>query len=322
MGDAVLSGGVRRSATICMFSPDDEKMINAKIGNWFIENPQRARSNNSVILNRNNITKDTFHEFFNSVKQFGEPGFIFTENEDIIFNPCVEIGMVPQSRDGISGFQGCNLVEINGGKSITEEKFMLACKAAAIIGTLQAAYTDFKYVDPICKKIFDEEALLGVSITGFMSNPEILLNPDIQKKGALLIKQINKEVAKMIGINQAARTTCVKPSGNACTTFDTKIKTEFGDMTLEDIFNYCSDNNLNNMSDKTSFVPNKQLKVYDENNNLNIISNCYLNGLSEIFEIEFEDGNTYKFTDQHKLKTKNGWKYVYELKENDEIINF
>src|ERR1035437_3300005 len=121
----------------------------------------------------------------------------FFANNLLVHN-CVEIGMVPLSRDGISGFQGCNLVEINGGKCVSKEIFLSACKAASIIGTLQAAYTDFKYVDPICKKIFDEEALLGVSITGFMTNPEILLDPEIQKEGARLVKEINKEVAKMI----------------------------------------------------------------------------------------------------------------------------
>ena len=215
MSDAVLSGGVRRSATICLFSPDDDKMLKAKIGNWFIENPQRARSNNTVLLNKNTLTKEEFGMYFKYIKEFGEPGFGFTESEDIIFNPCFEISMRPQTESGQSGFQGCNLVEINGGKCNTEKEFYDACKAAAIIGTMQAAYTDFKYVDSITKEIFEREALLGCSITGFMNNPEILLNPITQQTGAKLIKKINKEVASMIGIRQAARTTCVKPSGNA-----------------------------------------------------------------------------------------------------------
>lgn len=133
----------------------------------------------------------------------------------IIAHNCFEIGMKPQTITGISGWQGCNLCEINGGKCDTEEEFYDACKAAAIIGTMQAAYTDFKYVGLETKEIFDREALIGCSITGFMNNPEILLNPEIQRNGANLIKKINKEVADMIGIRQAARTTCVKPSGNA-----------------------------------------------------------------------------------------------------------
>lgn len=548
MSDAVLSGGVRRSATICLFSHDDQEMLNAKTGKWFEENPQRARSNNSVLIKKDSIAKEQFAEIMKSVKQFGEPGFVFTEDLEIVYNPCVEIGMFPQLND-ISGFQGCvsyetklitkngietignvvdedryidiwngeewcnlkpfktgsnrelyrvtftdgsyldvtdnhkfliknrfqkefnevetkdlielhktskyglqipranvvydenlgvetkyayeygfilgdgscpkynnhtqpyrtpfaelyenskdyslplkgkfgkesinendvkfkriyfddvdkefsfdlkyniglpkeifswnkksiidfiagwidsdgsetvngvriygredklrdlqllltkigvdssvnlmskkgtktnfatrkndvwyiqisdtkdlysnrikliskpvkykgknqliksikkldglhdsycfeepklhnglfnnvltkqcNLTEINGGACTTEELFYEACIAAAIIGTLQAGYTDFRYVDEISKAIFEREALLGCSITGFMSNPDILLNPEIQKRGAEIIVETNEIVAKLIGINPAARTTCVKPSGNA-----------------------------------------------------------------------------------------------------------
>lgn len=215
MSDAVLSGGVRRSATICLFHPDDKLMLNAKTGNWFTNNPQRARSNNSVMLLKATTTEAQFHSIMRSVKDWGEPGFVWTEDYDIIFNPCVEIGMYPQTADGKSGWQGCNLTEINGSKCDTEETFLRACKASAILGTLQAGYTDFKYVGALTKGIFEKEALLGCSITGFTNNPDILFNEEIQRKGAILIKAINKKVAELIGINQAARTTCVKPSGNA-----------------------------------------------------------------------------------------------------------
>jgi len=215
MSDAVLSGGVRRSATICLFSPDDDKMLNAKTGDWFIENPQRARSNNSALFIRDTVTQEQFNRVFESTKQFGEPGFGFTDTVDTIYNPCFEIGMQPKTKDGISGSQGCNLTEINGSMCKTEQEFYDACKVAAIIGTMQAAYTDFKYVEETTKEIFEREALLGCSITGFMNNPDILLDPIIQRKGAEIVKEINKEVAAMLGINQAARTTCVKPSGNA-----------------------------------------------------------------------------------------------------------
>ena len=212
--DAVLSGGVRRSATICLFSPDDEEMMNAKTGNWFIDNPQRGRSNNSAVIVRNEVSKDQFKKIMESVKQFGEPGFYFVDSKEHTTNPCVEIGMFPQ-KDGKSGWQGCNLTEINGGKCTTEENFYKACRAASILGTLQAGYTDFKFIQPISKEIFDREALLGVSITGWMNNPDILFNEKILQKGAQIVKEVNKEVASIIGINPAARTTCVKPSGNA-----------------------------------------------------------------------------------------------------------
>ena len=219
MADAVLSGGVRRSATICLFSATDNDMLNAKTGDWYIKNPQRGRSNNSVILIRDKTSKELFSKIMESVKSWGEPGFVWSTNEDIIYNPCVEIGMTPYYIDDqnnkISGWEGCNLTEINGSKCNTEQEFYDACKASAILGTLQAGYTDFKYVTDITKKIFDREALLGCSITGFMNNPTILFNPNIQKKGAEIIKETNKIIANLIGINQAARTTCVKPSGNA-----------------------------------------------------------------------------------------------------------
>ena len=212
--DAVLSGGVRRSATICLFSADDEEMMTAKTGNWFVDNPQRGRSNNSAVIVRDEASEEQFHKIMESVKQFGEPGFVFVQSKEHTTNPCVEIGMFPQI-NGKSGWQGCNLTEINGGMCNTEEDFYKACRAASILGTLQAGYTNFKFLSDVSKQIFDREALLGVSITGFMNNPEILFNEKILKKGAEIVKKVNKEVAEIIGINPAARTTCVKPSGNA-----------------------------------------------------------------------------------------------------------
>ena len=212
--DAVLSGGVRRSATICLFSPEDDEMMTAKTGNWFMDNPQRGRSNNSAVIVRDEATPEMFKSIMESVKSFGEPGFYFTTSKEHTTNPCVEIGMFPQFK-GKSGWQGCNLTEINGGMCTSEESFLQACRAAAILGTMQAGYTDFKFISDTSKKIFDREALLGVSITGWMNNPNILFDEKILKKGANIVKKVNKEVAAIIGINPAARTTCVKPSGNA-----------------------------------------------------------------------------------------------------------
>lgn len=212
--DAVLAGGVRRSATICLFSPDDLEMAAAKTGNWFSENPQRARSNNSAVINRSKITKEQFSSLMTSIKQFGEPGFFFVDDEDVTTNPCVEIGMYPQI-EGKSGWQGCNLTEINGGMCNDEETFYKACRSAAILGTLQAGYTNFKFLSEVSKQIFDREALLGVSITGWMNNPKILFDKAILEKGAKIVLETNKRIAKLLGINPAARSTCVKPSGNA-----------------------------------------------------------------------------------------------------------
>ncbi len=218
--DAVLAGGVRRSATICLFSKDDEEMLNAKTGNWFIDNPQRGRSNNSAVVVRDECTEEEFKVMMKSIKEFGEPGFYFVESTEHTTNPCVEIGMYPQI-NGKSGWQGCNLTEINGGKCTNKEEFFKACRAGSILGTLQAGYTDFKYLENTSKKIFEREALLGVSVTGWMNNPDVLLDAEIQREGAEIVKKINKEVAELIGINPAARTTCVKPSGNASVLLET-----------------------------------------------------------------------------------------------------
>jgi ribonucleoside-triphosphate reductase (thioredoxin) len=212
--DAVLSGGVRRSATICVFSHDDEEMITAKTGNWFYTNPQRGRSNNSALLLRSTTTREQFHNLMASVRQYGEPGFVWADSLEILFNPCVEIGMYPVDViTGKSGWSFCNLCEINGKKCVTKEDFAKAARAAAIIGTLQASYTNFDYLGPITEAIVRREALLGVSITGMMDSPDVLFNPEIQREVARLVVEVNKEIATKIGINQAARTTCVKPAG-------------------------------------------------------------------------------------------------------------
>ena len=123
--------------------------------------------------------------------------------------------MLPVTVDGRSGWQGCNLAEINGGKCTTPELFYAACRVASALCTLQAGYTDFGFLSAASKEIFDREALIGVSITGWMNNPHVLFDEHVMRKGAQIVKDVNKQVAALIGINQAARTTCAKPSGNA-----------------------------------------------------------------------------------------------------------
>ena len=234
--DAVLSGGVRRSATICLFSPEDDEMMSAKTGNWFIDNPQRGRSNNSAVIVRDEATPETFAKIMESVKSFGEPGFYFTTSKEHTTNPCVEIGMFPQIK-GKSGWQGCNLTEINGGMCHTPEDFYKACRAASILGTLQAGYTDFKFLNKVSKDIFAREALIGCSITGWMNNPEVLFDKKILQKGAKIVKEVNREVAALLGINPAARTTCVKPSGNASVLLQTAsgIHAEHSNMYIRNV---------------------------------------------------------------------------------------
>jgi len=260
--DAVLSGGIRRSATSVVFQPDDTDMMNAKTAfkvdkirrfskdeetgkyygqvvikkkaydveldewgyenlkakneiSWFHIEPQRARSNNSVLLLRDKVTPQQFTDIITKTRQFGEPGFVFGNHEDQLFNPCFEIGFIPVTFDAICGVQFCNLTTQNGGKIDTVEKFREATKAATIIGTLQAAYSHFPYLSNAARQLTESEALLGVSITGMMDNPHILLNPENQKEMAEIAKTVNKEWARKLGINQAARITCVKPEGTS-----------------------------------------------------------------------------------------------------------
>lgn len=214
--DAVLAAGVRRSAIICLFDKDDNLMLTAKTGDWFIKKPWLARANNSIKLLRGSFTKEEFNKYKKSIQEFGEPGIVLVDDMRFCTNPCAEIGFIPiNPTTGNTCWSFCNLNEINGGNCDTEEKFYEACKNAAILGTLQASYTDMPFLGPDTKELIEGEALIGVSITGIMDNPHILLNPDILQAGAQIVNATNEKVAKIIGINPAARTTTVKPSGNA-----------------------------------------------------------------------------------------------------------
>lgn len=214
--DAVLSGGVRRSASLALFSPDDTEMVKAKTGNWYIDNPQRARSNNSALLLKDSTSFEDFNLLMTSVKEFGEPGFIWSDSTEMVFNPCVEIGLFPVNQEnGKTGFQGCNLSTINCSTIVDEADFYERCKAAAIIGTLQAGFTKLEYLGKDSEAIFEREALLGVSLTGIMEKHELILSEKVLKNGAKIAVDTNKEMSKKIKINQAARVTCLKPEGSS-----------------------------------------------------------------------------------------------------------
>jgi ribonucleoside-diphosphate reductase alpha chain len=214
--DAVLSGGVRRSASLALFSADDEEMAKAKTGNWFMDNPQRARSNNSALLLKDGTSFEQFAALMESVKEFGEPGFIWSDSTEMTFNPCVEVGMWPvDETTGDSGWQGCNLSTINCSSLEDENDFYDRCKAAAIIGTLQAGFTKLDYLGETSCRIFERESLLGVSLTGIMEKHDLVLSEKVLRQGAKIAVDANKDIAKKIGINQAARVTCLKPEGTS-----------------------------------------------------------------------------------------------------------
>jgi len=212
IADAVLAGGIRRAALIALFSADDEEMISAKSGNWYESNPQRGRANNSVVLMRHRIKKGFFMSLWERIKASGagEPGFYFTNDKDIGCNPCCEISLRPN--------QFCNLAEINASDLSGQDDLNERAKAASFIGTLQAGYTDFHYLRPIWQRNTEKDALLGVSLTGIASGKVLSLS---MTEAAMVINEENIRVADLIGINKAARTTCVKPAGTTSLTLGT-----------------------------------------------------------------------------------------------------
>ena len=173
-------------------------------------------SNNSAYFLRNSEQEKTkFKEFQNYIKEFGEPGFIFVDSKDIVYNPCSEIGMRPQHPiTGESGWQVCNLTTIPLNRITSKEMFLEACEASAVIGTIQATYTKFDYLGKVSEEIIRNESLLGCSLTGVMNNSNLIKDGELLKQGAQVIKETNKLVSQMLGIKQAARTTCIKPEGN------------------------------------------------------------------------------------------------------------
>lgn len=246
---AVLSGGVRRSASICLFDEDDELMLNAKVGDWYMRHPNRAYANiSSTIVTDGQEKKKDVKRAVDSNATWGEPGVFFANAPDFGTNPCCEIGLWPywvQSPSGEtvdkiplvisrdkerleqtgwkfrSGWSVCNLTEINMQKNRTFEEFIEACQAASFIGTLQAGYTNTGYLGLVSKRIIEQEALIGVSLTGMYSNFSVSFSPKILEAGAKVVVDENIRVSKLIGINYASRTTCIKPSGNTSTLLGT-----------------------------------------------------------------------------------------------------
>ena len=213
LADSVLSGGVRRSALMILFSPEDEEMVNCKHGDWFSTNPQRARFNMSAALDRGQVAREVYERLFEAMRTSGDPGLYWRDEFGIGCNPCCEIGFRPVDQYGNTGWQVCNLVSINGMCCTTEEEFYKICRCASTLATVQATYMDFAYLSPATRNIIESDPLIGVSIGGIMNNPQVLTNPNILSVGAMQVRQQNAKVARILGINPATRTTCVKPDG-------------------------------------------------------------------------------------------------------------
>ena len=204
IADSVLAGGIRRAALISLFSAEDDQMISCKSSNWWESNPQRGRANNSAVLMRHKVTEAFFMNLWKRVElsNAGEPGIYLNNDKDWGTNPCCEIALRP--------FQFCNLCEVNASNIESQEDLNNRVKHAALIGTLQAGYTEFHYLRSIWRETTEKDALIGVSMTGIGSG--VVLNYNMSE-AAEVVKKENSRIAKLIGINPAARATTVKPAG-------------------------------------------------------------------------------------------------------------
>jgi ribonucleoside-triphosphate reductase len=206
IADAVLSGGIRRAALISLFNLNDEDMLTCKFGNWWEENPQRGRANNSAVVLRHKITEEEFFKLWKKIEMSGsgEPGIYFSNDKDWGTNPCCEIALRP--------YQFCNLCELNVSDVESQEDLNERARAAAFIGTLQASYTDFHYLRDVWRKTTEKDALIGVGQTGIGSGAVLKYN---LKEAAEIAKVENARVAEILNINTAARVTTIKPSGTS-----------------------------------------------------------------------------------------------------------
>ena len=206
IADAVLAGGIRRAALISLFSADDQEMISCKAGNWWEKNPHRARANNSAALVRHRVEKEFFMDLWDRIEHSnsGEPGIYFTNDKDWGTNPCCEIGLRP--------FQFCNLCEVNVSNLESQEDLNERVRCAALIGTLQASYTEFHYLRSIWQRTTEKEALLGIGLTGIGSGIAQTMN---LKEASKIAKDENERMARLLGIRPAARVTTIKPSGTS-----------------------------------------------------------------------------------------------------------
>ena len=332
IGEIVVVGGVRRSAEISLSNPSDDRMRHAKDGNWFDVTPWRSMANNSACYTEKPDMGIFFREWMALYEsKSGERGIFNRQaaksqaakygrrdpNQQFGCNPCSEI--ILRSR------QFCNLSEVVIRPGDTQKDLMRKIRLATIMGTMQATLTSFRYLNPAWKKNTEEEALLGVSLTGILDNEltsgrqgKKELKETLEALREYAVK-ITKEWAQKLGINQAAAITCVKPSG--CATMDTRIKTDKGILSFAEIFHMNGVNPVG-LSSGQWIEPSVPLTVFDKDNNPQSVTKLYVNGMADVYEIRDENGQIFKFTGNHKLLTREGWKTVDSLTTEDEIASF
>ena len=253
IGETVVVGGVRRSALISLSNLSDDRMRHAKSGAWWENNPQRSLANNSVCYTEKPDMLAFMKEWqamyesqsgergiFNRIaakKQAGKNGRRDT-NYDFGTNPCSEIILRP--------YQFCNLTEVVCRADDTFESLKRKVELATILGTIQATFTDFRYLRSIWKRNTEEEALLGVSFTGLMDSPlkdmyyESSDQLEALKQHAV---EVNKLWASRLGINQSTAITCVKPSGTVSQLVDSAsgLHPRFSDFYIRRVRNSIND---------------------------------------------------------------------------------
>lgn len=238
---------------------------------------------------------------------------------DILVHNCGEIVL--------RSCQFCNLTEVVIRPEDTLDTLLAKVELATILGTFQSTLTDFRYLRSVWRKNTEEERLLGVSLTGIMDHPVMSGKGDKEELKTWLTAlrakaiEVNDKWADTLGIEQSVALSTLKPSG--CTTLETKVKTTAGVKSMATLFAENYDGNIFELSPDTWIEPKNDIIVYDENNDLQKVTKLYINGISDVYEIEDEYGNTYKFTGNHKLKTSNrGWVRVDELTVEDDIVSY
>ena len=311
IADAVLAGGIRRAALISLFSMDDDEMRTCKFGAWWELNPQRGRANNSAVMLRHKITEEKFFDLWQKIEESGsgEPGVYFSNDKDWGTNPCCEIALRP--------YQFCNLTEINASNIESQEDLEKRVRAATFIGTLQAGYTDFHYLRDIWKRTTEKDALVGVGMTGIGSG--VVLNYDLEAAANEVLTE-NERVAKLIGINKAARTTTVKPSG--CQIPSTEVKTDRGDLSLDEIFRINGIDLGEKLNEYREWYDVKEdIKVYNDLNEEKSITKLFINGYEETIEFTMEDGSIIECTPNHQFMMLDGsWKEAKDITEDDDFL--
>lgn len=213
LAQSVVSGGVRRSALISLFSPDDDDMVQSKVGDWYKTHPWRSYCNNSMVLTPEDYRdEDRVRRLYRNVlataSEYGEPGVINLPSFEHAVNPCAEIVFHPVI-DGEHSYQFCNLTEVCVSNCRSLDEVKRAVRVATVFGTIQASFTDL--VCPVAKALCERDALLGVSLTGsydFVNKHWDFLE-DLRNE----VYDVNHVVSRWLGIRPAARATCIKPSG-------------------------------------------------------------------------------------------------------------